>query len=326
MRNVVSRGSSTCAVAIGVAALSLPLLSCSDEAPKPLSGGSGGGSGTGGASAGAAGASAGAGTAMAMGGAGMPSGGSAGAATGGTSGGVAAGGSAPGGAAGASTAGNGGGGSPSGGSNAGGSGGSGADCSTFKLCDGFEGDAPANGASAWTITGGAAVTVVTDQHHSGTHAVHIMAPNTPGFTASITETKTFPAVDFWGRAFLRFKAAAGGHQMYIAVNFPGDQLRLLNRLGSNDNAQVNFQGQGDPFFDTGTKIPMETWFCYEWHVTTSAVNVFFDGKAQTTSKPIQGISGATSLSVGFKRYAAGGGDGEIWIDDVAVNDKQLGCQ
>ena len=209
-------------------------------------------------------------------------------------------------------------------STAGAGGGTAVDCSTLKLCDGFEGDAPGKATSPWTVAGGTAVAVVTDQHHGGTHALHITAPNTQNFSATITEKSTFPAADFWGRAFLRFKGDGGGHQMYIAVNFPGDQLRLLNRLGS-DNAQVNDQ-KTDKFYNTNYKIPMETWFCYEWHVTTSAVNIFIEGQAKTTSPAIPGITGGTQLSLGYTRFATGSGAGELWIDDVAVSDKQIGCQ
>ena len=41
---------------------------------------------------------------------------------------------------------------------------------------------------------------------------------------------------------------------------------------------------------------------------------------------IPGITGGTSLSLGYTRFATGTAAGELWIDDVAVNDKQIGCQ
>lgn len=274
-------------------------------APNSVAGAGTGGSGVAGASTGVAGTST-------TGGA--PGAGGASSVAGGTG---ASGGSFGNGGA-SSSAGNGSGGGPTGA--AGGS----ASCSTFQLCDGFEGDAPGKGTSPWTVTGGTNITVVTDQKHGGAQSLHIAAPNTSNFAATIQEKKTFPAADFWGRAFLRFKGDGGGHQMYIAVNLSGDQLRLLNRLGS-DNAQVNFQ-KSDKFYNTNFKIPMETWFCYEWHVTTSAVNIYIDGKAQTTNPAIPGITGGTSLSLGYNRFATGTAAGELWIDDVAVNDKQIGCQ
>jgi hypothetical protein len=252
--------------------------------------------------------------------------GNAGSATAGTSSGGSSAGSAQGGSGGSNSGGSNSGGSNSGGSNSGGSnsggsgGGAATDCATLKLCDGFEGDAPAAGASPWKKTG--TVEVVTDQHHGGTKSLHISAPNTANFSANINTTKTFPAADFWGRAWVRLKGDGGGHQMYIAVNLSGDQLRLMNRLGS-DNPQVNFQ-KSDKFYNTGVKITQETWFCYEWHVTTSAVTIMIDGKATNTGA-VPGITGGTSILFGYQRYATGTGAGEIWYDDIALNDTQIGC-
>ena len=114
--------------------------------------------------------------------------------------------------------------------------------------------------------------------------------------------------------------------MYIYVALPGDQLRLLNRLGS-DAFRVNYQ-KTDAFYASTTNIPQTTWFCYEWHVTTSAVTIYKDGTQLTTDKPIPGITGGTSLSLGYQRFATASGANtasELWIDDVAVNSTQIGC-
>lgn len=215
----------------------------------------------------------------------------------------------------------------SGGSGGSSGGGSSADCSTFKLCDGFEGDAPGMGKSPWKVTQGSGYTVAVDtsQAHGGTHSVHISAPTGAG-SGVLRETSTFPATEFWGRAFMRFKAAAGGHQMFIAVLVQGgDQFRLLNTLGSNA-AQLNEQN-GDKFFASKTTIPMETWFCYEWHVTATSASVYLDGKELTDAAPSGWkISNAQTLQIGYQRFQAGPSAGEIWLDDIAINDEQIGCQ
>jgi len=260
-------------------------------------GGGGGGFSAGGASAGGGGAS---------------SGGAGGASAGGGNGG--AGGS--GGVAGS--------GSPGGSS---GAGGAGTDCSTLALCDGFEGDAPGMGKSPWKVTQGNGYSVVVDttQAHGGTHAVHISAPTGAG-SGVLRETSTFPAADSWGRAYMRFKAASGGHQMFIAVLVQGgDQFRLLNTLGS-DKIQLNEQN-GDKFFPSSTTVPMEKWFCYEWHVTATSAAVYLDGKQLTDATPTGwSVNNAQSLQIGYQRFQAGPSAGEIWLDDVAVSDKQIGCQ
>ena len=211
------------------------------------------------------------------------------------------------------------GGSAPGGSSGGGSSGSG--CGSAQICDDFE--TGSINTSTWKVQqgNGFTATVGTDQAHSGTHSLHIVAPNTSN-SAFITETKTFPAADFWGRAWMRFSGPNGGHQMYIYVNFPGDQLRLLNRLGS-DSIQVNFQ-KSDQFYSSKTTVPQTTWFCYEWHVTTSATTIYKDG-TQLTDIKAPGITGGTSLSLGFQRFATATAAADLWIDDVAVGPSQIGC-
>ena len=194
------------------------------------------------------------------------------------------------------------------------------DCASLQLCEDFE---TGKVGSAWkTSASGFTATVGTDQFHSGSHSLHISAPNTSS-SAFITETKTFPASDFWGRAWLRFDGPNGGHQMYIYVAIPSDQLRLLNRLSS-DAIQVNFQ-KTDKFYASKTTVPQKTWFCYEWHVTASATTIYKDG-VQLTDIVAPGATGATALSLGFQRFATASAAADLWIDDVAVNSTQIGCK
>jgi len=113
--------------------------------------------------------------------------------------------------------------------------------------------------------------------------------------------------------------------MFIAVITQGDQFRLFNTLG-NDKIQLNEQS-GDKFFASATTVPMEKWFCYEWHVTATSASVFVDGKELTDAKPTGwNIQNAQSLQIGYQRFQAGPSAGEIWIDDVAINTAQIGCQ
>lgn len=309
-------------------ALLLATLGCSDNADTtPIGGEAGSGSlgGTGGGSAGTSAAGASAGSGMAGLSAGSNSGGGGAASVGGSgnAGGGVGGTAGPGGAGGTMAAGGSAGGSAGGGGGAGG--GASADCSSFKLCDDFEGDALGMGNSPWktSMSGGYTLTLATDQAHSGTHSVHVSAPTGTG-SAAIQETKTFPATDFWGRAFLRFKAPPGGHQMFIALNSAQDQLRLLNTLGS-AKIQLNLRSN-DQFKASATTIPMDTWFCYEWHVAPNSVNVFVDGKALTDAMATWSTANLTSLRIGYERFQTGTAAGEIWIDDVAINSTQIGCQ
>ena len=229
---------------------------------------------------------------------------------------------------GASTGGKGGAGPSTGGAKGGSTGSeggsSGGACSSaLQLCEDFETGMPG---SAWKInkSGQFTATVGTDQAHSGTHSLHIVAPNVTN-SAFMSESKTFPATDFWGRAWLRYKAPPGGHQMFIYLALPGgDQLRLLNRLGSSEAIQVNVQST-DKFYASKTTITEETWFCYEWHVTGSATQIFKDGVELTDIKA-PGATGATSFNIGFQRFQTGTAAGDLWIDDVAINSTQVGCK
>jgi len=307
------------------------LVACSD-AGSPAAGGAGA-AGTGGGATtfggssggGVSGTSAGSGVGgSGIGGAGViPAGGLSG--TGGVGGTVgtsgAAGSSSVGGASGSSGAG--------GASGAGGSAGGGAvGCAAMQLCDDFEGAPPGDAASAWKIikNGGYALETVTTQAHSGTHSVHAMATAGSGY-AYIEETKTFPAMDFWGRAFMRFQAPSGGHEVFAGLDTnaneaQGEQVRLLNNLGggkvstnrrSNDNSKTS-----------STSIPMGTWFCYEWHETPNELHIFLDGKELTDVGEPWVEPAFVSLVLGFERFS-GGMPGDVWIDDVAINSTQVGC-
>jgi hypothetical protein len=200
-------------------------------------------------------------------------------------------------------------------------------CNGDQLCDDFEGPAPGTSGSAWTIIkNGYVVETVTTQAHSGTHSVHVIATGNGGY-GYIEETKTFPATDWWGRAFLRIQAPSGGHEVFAGadtnVSEPsGDQVRFLNNLGGgkvSTNRRVDDHGG-----TSSTSIPMGSWFCYEWHETPTALSIFLDGKALTDVDQAWTEPTFVSLVLGFERFG-GGTPGDIWIDDVAVNSAQIGC-
>lgn len=75
-------------------------------------------------------------------------------------------------------------------------------------------------------------------------------------------------------------------------------------------------------------MPLEKWFCYEWHVTPTSASVFVDGKELTDAKATGWtIANATSLQIGYERFQPGmGTGGELWLDDIAINTAQIGCQ
>lgn len=298
-------------------------VGCSSST-SPSGGGAGAGpSGSAGASAGSPGSAGSVASAGAAATAGSGATAGLGAAGSGGSGGLEAGGGGPGGSSGA-----GGSGGAAGSAGSAGAGGT-VSCATagYTLCDDFEGAAPGDATSAWTIIKNKyTVETVTTQAHSGTHSVHVMATTDSGY-GYISETKTFPATDFWGRAYLRLVAPSSGHEVFVGADTSmmepqGDQIRYLNNTGGGGivtNARGNDKSDGG-----GTKIPMSTWFCYEWHQTPTEVHVYLNGTEVTDAKRTEPELNLVAMVLGFERFG-GGTAGDIWIDDVAVNSAQVGC-
>ena len=69
---------------------------------------------------------------------------------------------------------------------------------------------------------------------------------------------------------------------------------------------------------------MGTWFCYEWHESPTALQIFLDGKELTDVDEPWVEPVLVSLVLGFERFS-GGTPGDVWIDDVAINSAQVGC-
>lgn len=247
------------------------------------------------------------------------SGGAAGS-SGGSGGMVGSSGSSNGGAA-SATAGTTGGGSGGGGGSGSGGTGTSVGCSA-KVCQDFEKDLDATW--ALKVSGEFTAKIDTAQFHGGSHSLHVVAPNKTNSAWLTIQSDKFPAADFWGRAWYRITGPKGGHQEYIIAPASGNELRILNRKTDSENMGVNTQTP-DKWYLTNTPVPQSTWFCYEFHVTATATTVYPNGKEATEVKP-PGVTGVKSLSFGWQRWQTGGGDGEMWIDDIAIGDKQIGCE
>jgi len=302
---------------------------CSSDAAAPNPGGAGAAQSAGGAALGGQAGSGStpvggsAGAAISMGGAASGAGGAAtssGGAAAGTGGAVPIGGSA--GVGGKSTGNAGAGGGSAG---TGTAGGGTADCSSFSLCDDFEGAAPGATTSPWKVTMGSGYTVevVSTPVHGGTHAAHMSAPTATG-SGYLTATKGFPATDFWGRAWVRVKSAAGGHQCLMALNASGNQVRVLNEMGSGEVA-TNLSSNDKLNDASATKVPQDTWFCYEWHQSPTALHVYIDGTEVTAAAATWSVASISSLQIGIQRFQSGTAKADYYYDDVAVNATRVGC-
>jgi hypothetical protein len=202
-------------------------------------------------------------------------------------------------------------------------------CATgaYQLCDDFEGTAAGASGSVWTIdTKGYTVETVTAQAHSGTHSVHVKSTGSSGL-GYIVETATFPATDFWGRSYLLMMAPPSGHEVFVAMDgstsdSTGEQIRLLNDLG--DGRIATNRRSDDHSMEASQSIPMGAWFCYEWHETPTELHVFLQGQELTGADEMWTEPTLVQMRIGFERFDTGMG-GDIYIDDVAVDSKQIGC-
>jgi hypothetical protein len=211
-------------------------------------------------------------------------------------------------------------------------GGGSTNCATagYLLCDDFEGAAPGAAGSKFTMDtkGGYVVETVTTQSHSGTHSIHVNSPGGSGL-GYIVETATFtPAItDFWGRAYLRFMANGSGHEVFVAMDDStsdsnGEQVRMFNDMG--DGKIATNRRSDDQEKESSQAIPMGQWFCFEWHETPTELRIYFNGQDLTVADETWTEPKLADLRLGFERFDSGTG-GDVWIDDVAVNSTQIGC-
>jgi hypothetical protein len=221
-----------------------------------------------------------------------------------------------------------------GGGEGGGEGGTGCAAANYTLCDDFEGVAPGATGSAWTFQTNGGYTIALDmtQAHSGKNSVHATKNTAGGGFAYMLETKTFPATDFWGRAWIRFIAPKGGdHEVFAGIvnmtpfTESGEMMRFLNDMGGGTLA-MNIRSS-DAVADSMMQIPMSMWNCYEWHQTPTAAYLYIDGKMIATAMGGQwGGLGTmfTAMVLGVESFGAGPA-ADVWYDDVAVNMTQIGC-
>ena len=202
---------------------------------------------------------------------------------------------------------------------------------TYKLCEGFEGLAPGAQGSDFAIDvdkKNSVVETVANKAHRGTHAAHVKVSAVAGVFGYITESKSLAATgaSFWGRVFLwsEIPVAAGQHAVHIAVDGKSGTLNEQVRIVNVINAHLATNRRSDDA-TKGSNVtpPTGKWACYEWHITPNELHVFLEGTevpvAETWTEPTLSL-----LRIGFERFTAGSA-GDLWIDDIAINDTQVGC-
>jgi len=300
----------------------LAIIGCSSDAAAPSTTGMAGAAGSTAGAPGSAGgaAAAGAGGNVSTGGAaaaGAPAGGAPAAGAGGTGG-------ASGGAGGASGG--------AGGAGGGSAGMAGAGGCAYKYCEDFEGaTAPGATGSDWKIDADKTSTVdtVTTKAHGGTHSQHFKV-GTSSVKGYITETKSLAAAgdSYWGRVWVWdeiMPQANNQHIVNVAVDGKSgtvdEQVRIFNVI----NGDFAINRRSDDKGGVSNVGPMlGKWQCYEWHITPNSLDIYVDNTklnvGQTWANPVVSL-----FRMGFERFTPGNA-GELWMDDLAMNDTQIGCK
>lgn len=201
----------------------------------------------------------------------------------------------------------------------------------YTLCETFSGTAPGATGSPWLIDVdklGTVIETVTNKGHTDSTSLHVKTSAMSGVRGYITETETLAktGASFWGRVYIWYMLdVAGVHIVNVAVDGKtaanaSEQVRIVNVIGSHiaTNRRSDDMGKG-----SNVGPDMGKWGCYEWHITPNSLDVYLDGVmlpiSETWAEPTISL-----LRVGFERFAAGAA-GDLWLDDIAINDKQIGC-
>jgi hypothetical protein len=212
-------------------------------------------------------------------------------------------------------------------------------CDTsLPLCESFE-----NGldTTLWTTTKAGDATVTVDDVHAarGTKALHVKTVAGGGSNfAYIKETKTFPATNnvLYGRMFVWFEDALTTDGHFSLAEGAGTGTPAVIRFGG----QFKAFGVGTDGGDSGdwtdsdkTKlVPTQTWICaeFEFDGPNNTFHVWWDDMERPllASGPSKHASFTmptfTSLWFGWWMYNLAEPQ-EIWIDEIAVDYKPIGC-
>jgi hypothetical protein len=236
--------------------------------------------------------------------------------------------------------------------------GSGASCITAgtELCDDFE--SGQIDLKTWKInkpSSSAAVTVDGDHVHGGRYAVHIKVVPGQQSTAMITEAVTFPAASnaFYTRIFAYFTpdlpVAAGGdfHTGFIfgtGKNDVGDVQAGMGLIGGAKQYLGYSIFFGPPKYEFGpwsaTKVTSNVWQCIELFENGTDPNaeirqVWLDGKELTDLRSNSSAGNApsnhkpppfTGVAIGLWEYHPTPTLSDMWIDDVRVSSRKIGCE
>jgi hypothetical protein len=226
--------------------------------------------------------------------------------------------------------------------------GSGCGVRPYKLCEDFESAEPGGLPPGWaqfelySVGKPGTVNVQTDQFHGGAKALKSSsaAIDQPRVRRSLTSLGTTLANNHWGRIFFKVQIPAPRPNTYFHLTFaaltkepaapesrivdtvqdPMGRLQYLYNLPDDTCCTMTgFSGAYDAL-----------WHCAEWSISqaTNSYRFFLDGSEipiSFTGNTRARIANITYIALGTSFYQVPPSPFVAWIDDLVINDTQIGC-
>jgi hypothetical protein len=184
------------------------------------------------------------------------------------------------------------------------------------FCDDFE-----QGLGKWTkeATDGGLVEIVAAPKRSG-NALHArVEASTTAIDAILRQT--ISVTNFHVRFWAYLDAPLPATSIYPVVSLTKIQIELreTNTLLVNQFADPKFFGRAPD------AVPIDKWFCVEWKVFSLETTLRVDGTAQIQWTDGGVNSSTTRVDLGLSRTNANTAAAQIWIDDIAIGNAEIGC-
>jgi hypothetical protein len=209
---------------------------------------------------------------------------------------------------------------------------------TGQFCESFDSDSlDTDNWDVVVVTPGNSVNIDTSRafrgHGSLKAHLNALKGGSNGATgiASLIEKKTFPASDIFVRQYV-----------FVPGNFPKDSGAIMQVELPDGSRGISLQleqGGLSTFDDLGGSPLSQTpagmitpnqWVCVEWQLQIAgSMHAWIDGKEVTALATLQPTDPTVGqLSVGLVSFVPAGASGvarDLWIDEVVVDSKRIGC-
>jgi hypothetical protein len=217
----------------------------------------------------------------------------------------------------------------------------------YKLCEGFESGSVGALPTGWTAYNGygndamKGLALASDQAHSGTMSLKSssMTPGEERIQKSLAALGA-TANKHWGRIFYKVqtpvpKTSAGVYFHTTMVALEGTiENRVVDSVQAPDGTHQWIYNIPDDSCCTGSAYDWTfdaDWHCAEWYVDVTMKSYrFFTDSTEVTSLAFTNnanakMSSYTAIVVGSIFYQTPPSPFVLWLDDLAIDDAQIGC-